>query len=156
MANVSSCCYITAVLPFLSFHAVFSGYVFLLFFKIPFHMKKKCAAGLVTQFTPLYSMQLVVLPKRGFPFPGDKVAQYLYIFPIFLTALYETCRILPVKCEGFMRLASAKFQQQQEFLKHFSPFLHLNQAKGISKNFCPNDLILQSKFPQKLKLKVWT
>ena len=26
--------------PFLSFHAVFSGYVFLLFFEIPFHTKK--------------------------------------------------------------------------------------------------------------------
>ena len=44
LANVSMspccCCYITAVLPFLSFHAVFSGYVFQLFFEIPFHTKK--------------------------------------------------------------------------------------------------------------------
>ena len=34
------CSLVKAVLPFLSFHAVFSGYVFLLFFEIPFHTKK--------------------------------------------------------------------------------------------------------------------
>ena len=36
----SCCCYVTAFLPFLFSLAVFSSYVFLLFFEIPFHTEK--------------------------------------------------------------------------------------------------------------------
>ena len=52
--------------PFLSFHAVFSGYVFLLFFEILFHTKKS-ALQVWREFTK-YLQYLSRLEKKSIPF----------------------------------------------------------------------------------------